>query len=129
MSAELGGIVDVIGDVAGSTVDLLGAAIKGAASATFHGAAAIAKMSATAAQAVGETAVGAVKELCELNKIVCEEKKRQKDAYESYVKSVKRDEERRKQYLDKLERMVAFDALGIKEQNKKNYSYCRKMKK
>ncbi len=119
MSAELGGIVDVIGDVAGSTVDLLGAAIKGAASATFHGAAAIAKMSATAAQAVGETAVGAVKELCELNKIVCEEKKRQKDAYESYVKSVKRDEERRKQYLDKLERMVAFDALGIKEQNKK----------
>lgn len=125
MSAELGGVVDLVAGIAVGAAAVTGAVAKGVAlgtvylgKAAYHGAVALTKMSAQAAKAVGSTVAGAYNEMQELHKIVAEEKKRHREAYDAYVDSLEADEDRRKQYLKKLEGMVSFDALGIDKQSK-----------
>lgn len=120
MSAELDGAIEFIGDLARGAVAATGAAIRGVAAgvaflgtAAFNGAAALAKMSVSAAKAVGETTAEAFKEMQELQKIVAEEKRRQREAYAEYVQSLEADKSRRNGYLKKLEGMVEYEALGI----------------
>ena len=122
MSAELDGIISFIGDLAVGAIAATGALIRGVGIgaarlgvAAYEGAVALTKMSIEAAKAVGSATADAFKEMHELQSIVTEEKRRQREAYDAYVNGLKADEKRRKQHIEKLEGMIAFESLGIEE--------------
>ena len=120
MSVGIDGVVEVIADIVGGIAYGIGESAAVIGAAVGRGTVALAKMTAHAAEGIGSAFADSFREVAQMQKLMSEQRKKAEEAYEKYTETVKADEKKQKEFIEKLNSLINFEALGINDDGKKN---------
>lgn len=118
MSMGIDGFVEVVADVVGGIAYGIGQTAVVVGTALGKSTIALAKMTARAATEVGSAIADSFREVAQIHKLMSEQRKKAREAYDKYTEEVKADEAKQKEYIEKLKNLINFDALSIGEEGR-----------